>query len=166
VPCHIDFWYPTAVSRPYMPDPVRNFQGFQASLENSGFSVTPHSAPWRPTYVAKVNEGSAGDLNLIGWTGDYADPDNFVGTFFNQTTANAQFGFSNASINSLLLKAKNEANFKKRVALYQKLNQLLMKYLPGVPYAHATPALGAERRVHNLIATPTGGVWFQYATVG
>jgi peptide/nickel transport system substrate-binding protein len=166
VPCHIDFWYPTAVSRPYMPDPVRNFQGFQASLENSGFSVTPHSAPWRPTYVAKVNEGSAGDLNLIGWTGDYADPDNFVGTFFNQTTANAQFGFSNAAINSLLLKAKNEANFKKRVALYQKLNQQLMKYLPGVPYAHATPALGAEKRVHNLIATPTGGVWFQYATVG
>ena len=166
VPCHIDFWYPTAVSRPYMPDPVRNFQGFQASLENSGFSVTPHSAPWRPTYVAKVNEGSAGDLNLIGWTGDYADPDNFVGTFFNQTTANAQFGFSNASINSLLLKAKNEANFAKRVALYQKLNQQLMKYLPGVPYAHATPALGAEKRVHNLIATPVGGVWFQYATVG
>jgi peptide/nickel transport system substrate-binding protein len=166
VPCHIDFWYPTAVSRPYMPDPVRNFQGFQASLENSGFSVTPHSAPWRPTYVAKVNEGSAGDLNLIGWTGDYADPDNFVGTFFNSTTANAQFGFSNASINSLLLRAKNEGNFTKRVALYQKLNQLLMKYLPGIPYAHATPALGAEKRVHNLIATPVGGVWFQYATVG
>ena len=166
VPCHIDFWYPTGVSRPYMPDPARNFQGFQASLENSGFAVTPHSAPWRPTYVAKVNEGSAGDLNLIGWTGDYADPDNFVGTFFNATTANAQFGFQNASINSLLTRAKNEGNFTKRVALYQKLNQQLMKYLPAVPYAHATPALGAEKRVHNLIATPVGGVWFQYATVG
>jgi peptide/nickel transport system substrate-binding protein len=166
VPCKIDFWYPTAVSRPYMPDPVRNFQGFQASLENSGFSVTPHSAPWRPTYVAKVNEGSAGDLNLIGWTGDYGDPDNFVGTFFNATTAGAQFGFSNPKIFNLLLRAKNEANFKKRVQLYQKLNVLLMNYLPGVPYAHATPALGAEKRVHNLIATPVGGVWFQFATVG
>jgi peptide/nickel transport system substrate-binding protein len=166
VPCHIDFWYPTGVSRPYMPDPVRNFQGFQASLENSGFSVTPHSAPWRPTYVAKVNEGSAGDLNLIGWTGDYADPDNFVGTFFNATTANAQFGFQNASIDNLLNKAKNEPVFAKRVALYQKLNQQLMKYLPAVPYAHATPALGAQKKVHNLIATPVGGVWFQYATVG
>jgi hypothetical protein len=43
---------------------------------------------------------------------------------------------------------------------------MLMNYLPGVPYAHATPALGAEKRVHNLIATPVGGVWFQYATVG
>ena len=35
-----------------------------------------------------------------------------------------------------------------------------MKYLPGVPYAHATPALGAEKRVTRLIATPVGGVWF------
>jgi hypothetical protein len=41
-----------------------------------------------------------------------------------------------------------------------------MKYLPAVPYAHATPALGAEKRVKNLIATPVGGVWFQFATVG
>jgi peptide/nickel transport system substrate-binding protein len=118
------------------------------------------------TYVAKVNEGSAGDLNLIGWTGDYADPDNFVGTFFNQRTAGAQFGFSNPKIFNLLLRAKNEGNFQKRVRLYQKLNVLLMNYLPAIPYAHATPALGSEKRVHNLIATPTGGVWFQYATVG
>jgi peptide/nickel transport system substrate-binding protein len=166
VPCHIDFWYPTGVSRPYMPDPVRNFQGFAASLENSGFSVTPHSAPWRPTYVGKVNEGSAGDLNLIGWTGDYGDPDNFVGTFFNPTTAGAQFGFQNQAIFRLLQRAKNESNFQKRIQLYQKLNILLMKYLPAVPYAHATPALGAEKRVKNLIATPVGGVWFQFATVG
>ena len=40
-----------------MPDPARNFERFKASLENSGFTVSPHSAPWRPTYVAKVNDG-------------------------------------------------------------------------------------------------------------
>jgi peptide/nickel transport system substrate-binding protein len=166
VPCKIDFWYPTAISRPYMPDPARNFEAFQASLNASGFDVTPHSAPWRPTYVAKVNEGTAGDLNLIGWTGDYGDPDNFVGTFFNPRTAGAQFGFQNQAIFNLLDRAKNEPIFSKRVKLYQKLNVMLMKYLPAVPYAHATPALGAEKKVRNLIATPVGGVWFQFATVG
>jgi peptide/nickel transport system substrate-binding protein len=166
VPCKIDFWYPTAISRPYMPDPARNFEAFQGSLTASGFDVTPHSAPWRPTYVAKVNEGTAGDLNLIGWTGDYGDPDNFVGTFFNPRTAGAQFGFQNQAIFNLLERAKNEPIFAKRVKLYQKLNIQLMKYLPGVPYAHATPALGAEKKVRNLIATPVGGVWFQFATVG
>ena len=34
------FWYPSAVSRPYTPDPKRNFEVFQASLEASGFDVT------------------------------------------------------------------------------------------------------------------------------
>jgi peptide/nickel transport system substrate-binding protein len=164
VPCKVDFWYPTEVSRPYMPDPQRNFQAFAASLEASGFNVVAHSAPWRPTYVPKVNEGSAGDLNLIGWTGDYGDPDNFLGTFFRNF--NPQFGFNNSAITGILNRALNQPNFKKRVALYKAANILIMKYLPGVPYAHATPALGAEKRVTKLIATPVGGVWFQNAGFG
>jgi peptide/nickel transport system substrate-binding protein len=164
VPCKVDFWYPTDVSRPYMPDPKRNFEAFSASLEDSGFKVVAHSAPWRPTYVPKVNEGSAGDLNLIGWTGDYGDPDNFLGTFFRNF--NPQFGFNNSQITGILNRALNEPNFKKRVALYQRANQIIMKYLPGVPYAHATPALGAEKRITKLIATPVGGVWFGNANIG
>jgi peptide/nickel transport system substrate-binding protein len=164
VPCKISFWYPTAVTRPYMPDPVRNFQAFSASLEKSGFQVEAHSAPWRPTYVPKVNEGSAGDLNLIGWTGDYGDPDNFLGTFFRNF--NPQFGFHNAAIEGILNRALNEPNFAKRVKLYQRANVMIMNFLPGVPYAHATPALGAEKRVTKLIATPVGGVWFQFAGYG
>ena len=39
LPVKIDFWYPTDVSRPYMPDPKRNFEAFAASLEKSGFKV-------------------------------------------------------------------------------------------------------------------------------
>jgi peptide/nickel transport system substrate-binding protein len=164
VPCKVDFWYPTAVTRPYMPDPQRNFEAFSASLEASGFNVVPHTAPWRPTYVPKVNEGSAGDLNLIGWTGDYGDPDNFLGTFFRNQ--NPQFGFKNQAIENILNRALNQPNFAKRVKLYKQANEMIMKYLPGVPYAHATPALGAEKRVQKLIATPVGGVWFQFAQYG
>jgi len=134
VPCTVDFWYPTSVSRPYMPDPQRNFQAFAASL------------------------------NLIGWTGDYGDPDNFLGTFFRNF--NPQFGYHNAAIEGILNRALNQPNFAKRVKLYQQANIMIMKYLPGVPYAHATPALGAEKRVTRLIATPVGGVWFQNAGFG
>jgi peptide/nickel transport system substrate-binding protein len=42
LPVPIDFWYPTSVSRPYMPDPQRNAEAFAASLEQSGFKVTFH----------------------------------------------------------------------------------------------------------------------------
>ena len=164
LPVKVEFWYPTGVTRPYMPDPKRNFEAFAASLENSGFKVEAHSAPWRPDYVAKVNDGSAGDLNLIGWTGDFGDPDNFVGTFFKHY--NKQFGWRNNQIQGLLTKAEIETNKATRIKMYEKINILISKAVPAVPYAHATVALGAQKNVLNLIATPVGGVWFGDTTVG
>ena len=65
-----------------MPDPKRNFEAFAASLNKSGFKVTPKSAPWNPDYLGRADEGNAGNLRLLGWTGDYGDADNFIGTFF------------------------------------------------------------------------------------
>ena len=82
LPVPLEFWYPTDVSRPYMPDPKRNFEAFAASLNRSGFKVTPKSAPWNPDYLGRADAGNAGNLRLLGWTGDYGDADNFIGTFF------------------------------------------------------------------------------------
>jgi len=152
VPCKVDFWYPTNVSRPYMPDPKRNFEAFAASLAQAGFNVVAHSAPWRPDYVKHVNEGTAGDLNLIGWTGDFGDPDNFLGTFFQ--TYSPQFGFHNNAIFKILAQAEAEKSLAKRIALYKKANNMIMKYLPAVPYAHSQPALGFDKNVKGYIPSP------------
>jgi peptide/nickel transport system substrate-binding protein len=164
LPVEIDFWYPTNISRPYMPNPKLNFEAFAASLEQSGFKVNAHSAPWRPDYVAKVNEGSAGHLNLIGWSGDYGDPDNFVGTFFQDY--NPQFGFRNARITRLLNQGEAEFNLKKRAAIYRAVNREIMNFVPGVPYAHTRPALGMQKRVQNYIASPTGSDRFFPVSLG
>ena len=163
-PCKISFWYPTGVSRPYMPDPKANFEAFKASIEQSGLEVEATSAPWRPDYVAKVNEGTAGHLNLIGWTGDYADPDNFIGTFFQN--GSAQFGFNNAQLNGILNRAEQETNQARRVALYKQANRLIMQVLPGVPYAHSTPALGFQRRVQGYFTSPIGTDEFNTVFLG
>ena len=154
LPVEIEFWYPTGVTRPYMPDPKRNFEAFQASLEQSGFKVNVKSAPWRPDYVKEVNQGTAGNLNLIGWSGDYGDPDNFLGTFFQEY--NPQFGFRNAKITNLLARAEQEVKLAKRIVLYKEANREIMKFLPGVPYAHTKPALGVEKRIKNFVPAVTG----------
>jgi peptide/nickel transport system substrate-binding protein len=154
LPVEIEFWYPTGVTRPYMPDPKRNFEAFAASLEQSGFKVIAKSAPWRPDYVKEVNQGTAGNLNLIGWSGDYGDPDNFLGTFFQEY--NPQFGFRNAKITDLLNRAEQETVVAKRAKLYQQANREIMKFLPGVPYAHTKPAIGAEKRIRNFVPAVTG----------
>ena len=163
-PCKIQFWYPTGVSRPYMPDPKANFEAFKASLEQSGFDVETTSMPWRPDYVKHVNEGTAGHLNLIGWTGDYADADNFIGTFFQGFSP--QFQERNAALDKLLDAAEQEVNQAKRIKMYQQANRLIMQNLPGVPYAHSTPALGFQRRVQGYYTSPIGTDLFKTVFLG
>jgi peptide/nickel transport system substrate-binding protein len=152
MPLQVDFWYPTDVSRPYMPDPKRNFEAFAASLNKSGFKVVPHSAPWSPDYVGRVNDGKAGALNLIGWTGDYGDPDNFVGTFFQQPST--QWGFENQEIFDKLDAAEVETDEAKRTALYEEANRLIMDFLPGVPYVNTEPALAFNSNVKGYVPSP------------
>jgi peptide/nickel transport system substrate-binding protein len=168
LPVKIDFYWPTNVSRPYMPSPNLNFAAFKASLERSGFEVRAVSEPWRPDYVKHVNEGTGGHLNLIGWTGDYADADNFVGTFFQ--SANPQFGLTRQGahgvIAKLLDRAEAEVNQAKRITLYKRINRLIAEFIPGVPYAHSTPGVAVERRVRNYKASPVGTERFYGITIG
>ena len=152
MPLEIEFWYPTDVSRPYMPDPKRNFEAFAASLNKSGFKVTAKSAPWSPDYLGAAQEGKAGHLHLLGWTGDYGDPDNFIGVFFQQPTD--QFGFTNAEITKTLDDAETETDAAKRVALYEDANRQIMDFLPGVPYAHTKPALAFDANVTGYVTSP------------
>ena len=153
LPVEVEFWYPTDVSRPYMPDPKRNFEAFAASLNKSGFKVVPKSAPWRPDYLGRVDTGKAGALNLIGWTGDYADPDNFVGVFFQGQKP--QWGFNNPKLFAALDAAEVEPDTAKRETLYQDVNKMIMDFLPGVPYAHSKPALAFAANVSGFEPSPT-----------
>jgi peptide/nickel transport system substrate-binding protein len=147
----LEFWYPTDVSRPYMPDPVANFQAFKADLEKAGFKVVPKSAPWSPDYLNAVQSGVA-PVYLIGWTGDFGDPDNFVGVFFQQPKP--EWGFDNQEIFSALTAAENEVDEQKRVQLYQQANQTIMEFLPGVPYAHSGPFVALAKNVQGYVPSP------------
>ena len=166
-PVKIDFWYPTDVSRPYMPDPKRNFEALAASLEKAGFQVTPHSAPWSPDYLGKANEGQL-QVFLLGWTGDFGDPDNFVGTFFR--TPQKQWGTIDNNqmdaVQKLLEQARTETDEAKRTELYQEANRQIMTILPGVPYAHSKPALAFQANVSGYVPSPTTHESFATVSVG
>ena len=151
LPVPVDFWYPTSVSRPYMPDPKKNAEAFGASLEKSGFKVTFHSSPWRPDYLGSVQSGKA-QVYMLGWTGDFGDPANFLNVHFG--AQNDQFGFNNPSLFALLTKADQETNLEKRQALYQQASIAVMKFLPVVPYVHSSPALAFQKNVLGYKASP------------
>ena len=95
----LKFDYPTGVSRPYMPSPEDTFAVIKSQLEKAGIKVTPVAAKWSPDYLDMI-QGDAGtdkhDIHLLGWTGDYNDPDNFIGVFFGGKSA--EWGFDNPNL--------------------------------------------------------------------
>ncbi len=156
LPVEVEFWYPTDVSRPYMPDAKRNFQGFQASLEKSGFKVVPKSAPWRPDYLGRAAAGTAGGLNLLGWTGDYAAPESFLGGILR---SDIQFGLQDTAVGKKLYadldKALTITNPRASAAAYRRINNFIMANVLGVPYVHTQPALAFTKNVSGYKASPT-----------
>jgi peptide/nickel transport system substrate-binding protein len=155
LPVKVDFYYPTAVTRQYMPDPKKNFEAFAASLEKSGFNVVAHSAPWRPDYRSGAQAGKF-QLYLLGWIADFADPANFLNVHFGAKSG--LFGFENPSLFSLLTRADAESNLAKRAKLYQQANIQVMKYLPVVPYVWAASAVAESKSVTGYKTGPIGPV--------
>ena len=150
-PLQLTFCYPTDVSRPYMPDPQRNFEAFAASLNDAGFQIQPRALPWSPDYLGAVDEGNC-PLYILGWTGDYADPDNFVGTFFR--TPQKAWGFDNQEIFDALGEARLETDEDARIEKYQEANRLIADFIPGVPYVHTEPALAFAACVEGYEPSP------------
>jgi peptide/nickel transport system substrate-binding protein len=146
-----------------MPDPKRNFEAFAADLNAAGFQIQPKAAPWSPTYLSWVDTGKC-PIYLIGWTGDFGDADNFVGTFF-QTPNQGQWGFNEPPIHKKLDEAETETDPAKRTALYQEANRMIMDYLPGVPYVHTKPALAFAANVNGYVPSPVSLESFATVTI-
>jgi peptide/nickel transport system substrate-binding protein len=151
------FYYPTEVSRPYLPDPAAMFQVISQNLTDAGFTIEPVALPWNPDYLNAVQAGQA-DIHLLGWTGDYNDAYNFIGTFFAEASnnqASAEFGaFSAPEIFGALAEADREPDPANRTEAYQEANRLIMDYLPGVPISHSPPALVVAENVQGLEPSP------------
>jgi peptide/nickel transport system substrate-binding protein len=147
----LEFWYPTDVSRPYMPDPAANFQAFKADLEAVGFKVTPKSAPWSPDYLNGYQSG-AYQMYLIGWNADFGDADNFLGVFFQ--AKRPEWGFNNPQIFNLLNQAEAETDTTKRENDYKQANKLVMDFLPGVPYVHTSSYIALAKNVKGFVSSP------------
>jgi len=163
----LNFWWPTEVSRPYMPDPKSVFAAFKTDLEAVGIKVNESSKPWNGGYLDGV-EAQKPDLFLLGWTGDYNTPDNFIGTFF--TRSPNRFGTEQASwgkdLTAALKAADSQPDATKRNQMYVDLNKKLMgEWLPAIPISHSPPALVLSSKVQGITPSPLTDEKFNAVTI-
>ncbi|WP_219414986.1 ABC transporter substrate-binding protein [Pseudonocardia nigra] len=159
----LDFYYPTEVTRPYMPNPTNIFTAMAENLRQVGITVNPVAQPWNGGYIDSTTVNGVHDLHLLGWTGDYNDAGNFVGTFFGRTKP--EFGFTNQALFDELTAADATVDAEAHAAAYEQANASIMEYLPAVPLSSSPPALVVREGVEGLIPSPLTDERFRTVTV-
>ena len=164
----IDLWYPTEVTRPYLPDPQRIYDAVKADWEAVGVTVNPVSKPWSGGYIDGTQQSQAPAF-FLGWTGDLNSADNFLCAFF--CGDDNQFGTEplpfHQELQDALRAADGEPDEETRTAMYEELNANIMSedWLPGLPISHSPPAIVVGPNVEGLIASPLTAEDFSTVTV-
>ena len=148
----LEFNYPTGVSRPYMPSPEDIYTSLKAQLEAVGIKVTPVANKWSPDYLQVIQGGSSHGIHLLGWTGDYNDPDNFVGVFFGGKSN--EWGFDNPALFKALKDARGLGDAAAQKAKYEEINKMISEFVPGVPLTHGPPSLAFAKGVQGYVPSP------------
>lgn len=148
----LNFYVPTEISRPYMPNPVDMSAAITEDLKAVGIKVNVVQEPWNGGYKDDVQKAGKQDLHLLGWTGDYADPGNFIGTFFGRQKG--EFGFNNPQIFSALSNADAQTTAEGKKKGYEEASVLISQYVPAVPLCSPPPAIVVGPNVHGLTPSP------------
>jgi len=115
-------------------------------------------------HLATLESGKA-PFFRSGWTVDYPDPDDFLYTLFHSENIGSGMNFgcySNAKVDDLLTRARNEIDTKKRIELYQRAEEYIVDDAPWVFIYHYTTHLLCQSYVRGLAITPMGTTFILY----
>ena len=107
--------------------------------------------------------GGKADLHFLGWTADYPDMYNFIGTWFARPLP--QWGFNNQAIFDALAEADAEPDADTRYAMYEQINAQIMEFLPGVPISHTPVAIVFAPNVTGVPPSPLLDERFETAQI-
>lgn len=142
------------VYRDYLPEPGLVAVELQTQLqENLGITaevVVMESGEF-------IEESSAGRLDgfyLLGWTGDYPHPTNFLDFHFSEQ--NPQFGDPFPEIYEPLVEASQIAVPADTLELYAQANNAIKELVPMVPVVHSAAAYAALAELDGVNNPPFG----------
>ena len=148
----LEFWYPSDVARPYMPDPKGLAEAIASDLEAVGFTVEFNTAGWRTGYLADEALGKY-PAWLLGWTCDWPGPDNFLNTAFFHFAGdepNPEFAYGPPELKAAFDKAASAPDDAAAQAAWDEAQDILARDIPTVPLVHSKPPAAASRCSQGL----------------
>ncbi|MEL6604177.1 MAG: ABC transporter substrate-binding protein [Cyanobacteria bacterium J06614_10] len=148
----LDLWY-MPVSRPYFPNPKPIAEAFAAELSQIGIRVNLQTKDWG-AYLEDRNTAPGFQAFMLGWTGDYGDPDNFLYAHFGPGATQDIGDYQNPELFELLNKARVATDDSERQALYQDADALIFEEALRLPIVHSQPLLAKRSAVEGWEPSP------------
>jgi peptide/nickel transport system substrate-binding protein len=154
----LDLWY-MPVSRPYFPNPKPIAEAFAAELSQIGIQVNLQTKDWG-AYLEDRNTAPGFQAFMLGWTGDYGDPDNFLYAHFGPGATQDLGGYEDAELFDLLNQARVASEPAEREQLYQAVDAKLFDSALRIPIVHSQPLLAKRTSVTGWDPSPLGSEIF------
>ncbi|MGF1537949.1 MAG: ABC transporter substrate-binding protein [Elainellaceae cyanobacterium] len=154
----MDLWY-MPVSRPYFPNPKPIAEAFAAELSQIGVTVNLQTKDWG-AYLEDRNQAPGFQSFMLGWTGDYGDPDNFLYAHFGPGATQDLGNYEDPEMFSLLNKARTASETGEREDIYKEVDQMLFDKALRIPIVHSQPLLAKQANVSGWDPSPLGSESF------
>jgi len=120
---------------------------------NPKFQINLASESWS----AYTNDIFANKLPLfdMGWIADYADPDDFMSTFYLSSGYYPQYtGFSNSQIDNDIQQAEITTDSQTRATLYEDVGQVAHGLAPLIPLPQEAPYIVTRSSLQGVTYNP------------
>lgn len=158
----LDLWY-MPVSRPYFPNPKPIAEAFSAELSQIGIRVNLQTKDWG-AYLEDRNQPPGYQSFMLGWTGDYGDPDNFLYAHFGPGATQDLGNYENEELFDLLDRARVASEPAERESLYQQVDEILFDEALRIPIVHSQPLLAQRANVDGWVPSPMSTEPFNLVT--
>lgn len=134
--------------------------------ENLGVEVTLESIDYM-TFLDLIKKGQF-QIFSLGWVADYPDPEDFLDLKFHsqRSIANNETGYSNQEVDALLERARVEQDPQKRIALYQKAEDIIIADVPWILLFHTKDVLLVKPYLVDYFPAPMGISTLPYISFG
>jgi peptide/nickel transport system substrate-binding protein len=147
-----ELWY-MPVSRPYYPAPQPIAEVYASYLADVGIDAQLMTEDWT-TYLADYTTGKF-PMYMLGWNADYADPDNFLNTFFGSTAPDT-LGWDSPETRDLLQQARQVPDQDERADLYAQVINNVAETAASMPMAHNNTLNAFRTGVDGFVMSPLG----------
>jgi peptide/nickel transport system substrate-binding protein len=150
----LDVWY-MPVARPYFPTPKPIAEAFAADLKAVGIRANLKTKDWA-AYIADRRKQPGYQSFMLGWTGDYGDPDSFYYPHFGPGGTDDIGNWKNDRVLQLLNQARTTSDQTTRAKLYAEVDQIVHREAVRLSIVHSDPILVQRKAIKDWVPSPLG----------